>query len=141
MNDIENVETWNKKRIFIALTIIVLLIIGAYFFKNFVLNKDIFPKIPQSLTNLTKDIKGISTNEDSSLTNSTSSSQPLSGVQKIIQEKLDTVKQEITTLNIQDIASSSPQFQKIINDLQSLQQYPRNELKDVCQKVCGDFIK
>lgn len=138
MNEVGDAESWNKKRIFVALFVLVIFTLGVYLFKDFVLSKskEFFSKKSQPLVNSTKDVKGIDVREDS---NTSSNPQPLSGVQRIVQEKLDTIKQEITTLNIQDIASSSPQFQKIIQDLQSLQQYPRNELKDVCRKVCSGF--
>lgn len=137
MHDVETSSAWNKKRIFIALFILGLVIVGAFYFKKNILDKNLFSKNP--LTSFTKDIKGIETKDNPGLTDSTASTQPLSGLQKAVSEKLETIKQEITTLNVTDIASSSPQFQKVINDLQSLQQYPRNELKDVCQKVCGGF--
>jgi hypothetical protein len=36
-----------------------------------------------------------------------------------------------------EVASSSPQVQKILNDIKALQQYPANQIKDLCRKICG----
>jgi hypothetical protein len=40
-----------------------------------------------------------------------------------------------------EIASSSPQMQKILNDIKSLEQYPANQAKEFCrqiyEKICG----
>lgn len=132
-------ETWNTKRILITLAVIAFLIISAYFFKDFVLgkSKELLSKTTQSLSRTSKGVEGVSIEEKPSSAQPPAKSNVLPEVQKVIQEKLETIKKEITSINIQDIASSSPQFQKIVNDLQSLQQYPRNELKDICTKVCG----
>jgi len=58
-------------------------------------------------------------------------------LEKSIKENLDALKKEVADLSIEDIASSSPQIQKIIEDFNSLKQYPVNEIKDICRQICG----
>ncbi|MEK7533934.1 MAG: hypothetical protein AAB600_01215 [Patescibacteria group bacterium] len=132
----ESIETWNKKKIFITLLIVVAIV--GFGVKTFVLskNKDFFSM--HTVPTFLKSVMGVNTQKDkektASSTKKTTSSLP---IQAVIKEKLDDLKKEVNSLNVVDIASSSPQIQKIINDLNSLRQYPVNEAKDICQKICG----
>ena len=130
MDKTGSIETWNRKRIVFAFMVVALLGLGAYSLKNIILSK--------SKQFSLKSVMGINSQKDNKIKslsdNSKSASIPL---QAVIQEKLDTIKKDINGLNIVDIASSSPQVQKIINDLNSLKDYPKHEVKDICQKICG----
>lgn len=137
MEKLEPEESWNKKRIFLALFVIILLLAGAYGAKNFVLGKNSIPNA-SSIVSALQGVKGATTEEDlgvkTTKTNSPAANLP---VQKIIQDKINAIQQEANNLNIADVASSSPQVKKIIEDLQSLQDYPKNQAKDVCTKICS----
>lgn len=130
------IETWNKKKILITLLIVVLLIgFGA---KTFVLskNKDFFSV--HTVPTFLKSVMGVNTQKDKEKgANSTKKNTSSLPIQAVIKEKLDDLKKEVNSLNVVDIASSSPQIQKIINDLNSLKEYPANEAKEICQKICG----
>lgn len=79
-----------------------------------------------------KSVKGISVQkqENASLPSA-------SHLQNSLQQKLDYIKQEVSKLDIKDIASSSPQVQKLIKDLNALKDYPANQIKEVCQNICN----
>jgi hypothetical protein len=117
----ENVQgTWNKKRIIITVFLLILLIAGGIFLKIRILGTNPTPKEEQS-------VKGASIkNEDFG-----------NNIKESVKEKIDSLKQEVSGLDIMEIASSSPQVQKIINDIKSLEQYPTNQIKEICRKVCG----
>ncbi|MBI3366032.1 hypothetical protein HY041_00185, partial [Candidatus Roizmanbacteria bacterium] len=135
MDKTESRETWNKKKIVITL-IIVFGLLG-FLFKTFVLskNKDLFNMKLMS-TNFLKSVKGISTQEAGKTKDiSSKSKSAFLPIQAVIKEKLDDLKKEVNSLNVVNIASSSPQIQKIINDLNSLREYPVNETKEICQRV------
>ena len=137
MEKLQTEESWNKKRIFLTLFVIILLLTGAFGIKNFVLGNNSFPK-ESPVINALKSIKGVATQEE--LNAQTKKINPPAvnlPVQKIIQDKLGAIQQEVNNLNVADIASSSPQVKKIIEDLQSLQDYPKNQAKDVCTKICS----
>lgn len=123
MEESKNEETWNKKRIFFAISLITLLIAGGYFFKTRLLSG--------ASSRPAKSVEGINVKEKDA--------EPGLGidVQGAVKEKIDSIKQQVLGLNIAEIASSSPQVQKIINDVQSLQQYPSNEFKAICKQICG----
>jgi len=116
-------ESWNKKRIFIAISLLVLLIAGGYLFKTRVLSID--------SSQVEKSVKGISAREENTELEFKVS------VQEAVKEKIDSIKQEVSGLDVLEIASSSPQVQKILKDIKSLEQYPKNQLQEICRQICG----
>ena len=129
MEKIKKEESWNKKRIFVALFLIIILIIGGYFFKTKVLgSRSLSP------SDILRSVKGTSDVKDKSKVPEESLG---INVQKAVQEKIESLKQDVKGLNIVEIASSSPQVQKIINDIKSLEQYPTNQAKEICRQICG----
>lgn len=129
MEEIRSEESWNKKRIFAAFFLIILLAIGGYFFKTKITDgKSSFPQ------GILKSVKGTSSvkEEDKKQEKNLGIN-----VQKAVQEKINSLKQEVYGLDIMEIASSSPQVQKILNDIKALEQYPVNQAQEICKKICG----
>lgn len=128
----EGKEEWNKKRILIAIVIVAILLgIGTYWLKNGVLGtvQELAKKTVQGASsgkeNTVKQLgKGVSQDNSSAL-------------QTAIQEKLGELKKEVDRLNIAEVATASPQIQKIIKDLNSVKDYPVNEAKELCRQICG----
>lgn len=117
-------QGWDKKRILIVLIILFILGFGIYKSRNFLLG---VVKNPTSTTS----VKGAATkNENNSGFNAQQQ------VKENLQEKIDSIKQQANSLNVQDIASSSPQVQKVIQDLKGLGDLPRNQAKDACFNIC-----
>jgi hypothetical protein len=67
----------------------------------------------------------------------TESISPLPDIKQGIQNQIDSLKSEAQNINVVDIATSSPQVQKVINDLKAIQDYPKNQLKTTCEKICS----
>jgi len=116
-------ESWNKKRIFIVTFLALFLMVGGYFFKIRFLDKN-SPQPEES-------VKGVSTEEKNI------EPEFKVNVQETVKEKIESLKKEVSGLDIVEIASSSPQVQKIFNDIKSLEQYPTNQVKEICRKICG----
>ena len=123
MEEVNTGESWNKKRIIIAVFLLVLLLAAGYLFKTRILSQDSVRQV--------KSVKGISAEEN------IVKSEPKIDIQEALKEKIDNLKQQVSGLDVADIASSSPQVQKILNDIKSLEQYPTNQIKDICRKICG----
>lgn len=117
-------ETLDKKRIIIFL-IGILLIIGGYFGKIYFLDK----KNPLEGLSEVGRVKGVSTKNNNPPDAS-------NFIKNGIQEKIDAIKEEATGLNVKEVASSSPQIQKVINDLKTLENVPKNQAKETCKKMC-----
>lgn len=123
MEEIKTEGSWNRRRIFIALFLIAVLTVGGYFFKTRILGE----KSSQSA----KSVKGISVKEKDPVP------EFKINVQEAVKERINSLKREVSGLNLSEIASSSPQVQKIINDIKSLEQYPANQAKEICRQICG----
>lgn len=128
MDEIKKEESWNKTRIFAVLFLVLLLAVGGYFFKTRVLDAKSI-----SFSNPFKSIKGVTSKEESK----NSGKDMNIDIQKAVKEKINSLKQEVSSLNIVEVASSSPQIQKIINDIKALEQYPTNQAKEICRQICG----
>lgn len=132
----ETQEGWDFKKILIGLVVVGLLIFGLYKLKTLVLDKN--------STNLgfkaSQSVQGISTDATPNPTDSPTDNVSLpsvSNIQSSVTQKIQDIKSEAGKISITDIASSSPQVQKVINDINSLQSYPTNQAKDICQKICS----
>lgn len=124
-------EVWDKKKIFVGLTVFAILLSGAiYTAKIAVLST------PQdAFTGFVKGTKTSTDNQDDfkpQIPDQSLISAPASQAQK----KIDEIRQEVSQLDIAEIASSSPQIQKVLKDIQSLEQYPRNQAKELCENLC-----
>ncbi|MBI2442513.1 MAG: hypothetical protein HYV40_01230 [Candidatus Levybacteria bacterium] len=57
-------------------------------------------------------------------------------LQGTVEEQLNEIKKQVVSLDPEDVVHSSPQIQKIIDDLKNLQGVPKDELKNVCENIC-----
>ncbi len=126
-------EKWNKKRVVIGLVTLALLIVGLVSLKVLVLDKN------QTNTGSVADnpgsVKGARTSSISPAQNNPEVSAP--DLNSTLQNQVNTIQQEISNLNLAEIASSSPQVQKVINDMKTLQNLPRDQAKSACQQICN----
>ncbi len=121
MKEVKFEESWNKKRILIA-TLAVFTIGGAvYTFRG-----SIFPNFFSS-----------NNKQEMPSKESVLSTKSEPSVQEALGKQIESIKKEINTINIDEIASSSPQIQKIINDVKSLEKLPQSQLKNACLNICG----
>lgn len=125
---VEEESVWDKKKIIIGfVSAVILLGAGIYFLKPYFAS--------QLHTNSQTSQKSANAQHVKGLSISSFSVPSVSDVQG----KIETIQEQITHLDARQIASSSPQVQKIIQDMQSLQQYPRNQAKEMCQQICSKF--
>jgi len=112
------VEVWNFKRIIGSLMVITLLVVGFYMF--FVKDNPDMSMV-LGLTTMREKPKPIS----------------IKGVN--LTEKLEEIKSQVNQLDVKDLAQSSPQYQKLMQDLQGLSELPKNQVKEACYNVCKSF--
>ena len=134
MNEINPVEqeVWDKKKIFLF-ALITALVLGLGF-KTFVLEKN------QDITQNKSEVRGIDVKGDQG-SNFDSQTQELSPItketiQKTFEEKVIEIRKDVEKINVVDVATSTPAIQKVINDIKNLQNYPQNQAKDACFKIC-----
>ncbi len=117
-------ETWNKKRVALGIFVLILILAGLFGFKTYVLDKN----------SPSQSVEGASV-----FATPADTSSPLPDLKSNVSDQINTLQQEASNLNITDIATSSPQVQKVINDLKSLQDLPKSQAKDFCQQVCNSL--
>lgn len=136
-------ESWDKKKIVIATLVVFAVGFGGLEAKKYFLDQN--QTVPPSTeSNSTKAVQGVSTANEDNSDAETSQSLPIQSfspqtVQTDVQKKIETITQEVTKLSVTEIASSSPQIQKIMEDLKALEQYPRNQAKDTCLNICSNL--
>jgi hypothetical protein len=122
MEEVKTKESWNKKKIIFAVILLILLTVGGLILRIRILG--------QNSSQIAGSVKGVATE-------SVTATDVKANIQEAVKEKIDGLKQQVFNLNVSDIASSSPQVQKILNDIKELQDYPVNQVKEICRKICG----
>jgi len=111
---------WDRKKIIFFLIAAVALIGIGFEAKDLILGATLTPKAQVSISG----VKGAAT-------------QTLPNVKNSVQNQLDNLKTEAQSVDLMQIASSSPQVQKVINDIKALQDYPKNQIKATCEQICN----
>lgn len=114
----EDQRDWDRKKILIAFIVLVFLAFAAFSQKDSLLPvEDI-------------DVKGVS--------ESVREQNPeVSNATQRARDRIDEIKEDVNNLNIVDVATSSPQIQKVINDIKVLENLPRDQAKSACEKICS----
>lgn len=138
MQPIEPIEqSWDKKKIIIGLVSLFMLIGAGYAAKIIVLDKNTLRTF--SVTRSPGLVAGARVEKKDDPENK-EKIPSFSGFSATIQtnaaQKLDAIKEQVANLKVEEIASSSPQVQKLINDLKTLEQYPKSQAKQMCENVC-----
>lgn len=133
-------EAWDKKKIFMGIGASLILVSGVFYG---VKTLGLFTSDQQqqsSVRTSAASVEGASVqaNEDTPTPEPTRPGISFPS-KSDIEKKLTGVKDEITQLNVQEIASSSPQVQKVLRDIQALGQYPGNQAKEMCQRLCSNL--
>lgn len=123
-------EVLDKKKIALGLVVAGVLLFSAYKIKTLVL--DVKQDLKKEKVSI-KEVEGAST-KDVKFSLPTKDE-----IRESVSEKVVSIKQEIERLRLEEVASSSPQVQKIIKDIQSIEEYPRNQAKEMCQQICSRF--
>ena len=113
---------WDKSRIIIFFVVLVVLIGGGLFAKHYFLDSKGIAKGQQSTV-------GVSLREEN-ISSQLPSSQD-------IQQKIADLQHQATKISVQDIASSSPQVQEVLQQLQKLPELPGDIAKQTCIQLCG----
>jgi len=59
-----------------------------------------------------------------------------SAIRGRFEDRLESIKEQVLGLTDEDIVANSPQVEKIIEDLQSLQKLPQKQVKQTCEAIC-----
>jgi hypothetical protein len=110
---------WDKKKIIIGFLFFLVVLFATLYFKTV-----LFPPTKTQ-------VEGAYTQIDSP------KDQEISNVSQNFQKNLDQIQNNVNNLNVKDVATSSPQVQKVLNDIKSLQNLPRDQAREACNKICS----
>lgn len=129
-------STWDKKKIIITLLLLGFIAVGVFKYRD-----SLFSFIPQDTSE--SFVMGASAEKNPAAKDrgraSTEASKAATLESMSFQDRLMELKEEITHLNPADVAGSTPQIQKVIKDIQSLQGYPQSQAKQMCQNICKNL--
>lgn len=132
-------EVWDIKKIIFGLLGVVVIVGGGVLGFEYIKNNGLLSKNQIEVTPK-KNVMGISNSEENRpnpKNNQNTFSLPSSKEQ--LKDQLENIKKQVGFLSVSEIASSSPQVQKVLQDLKALEEYPHNQAKDMCQKICSSF--
>lgn len=113
---------WDKKRISIGLILLAVGFIG-------------FMEVKDRLG--TSAVLGTSSVNRSTQLENPQIEAPKINLESDINTKIAGIKDSVGALNADDVASSSPQIQKVLNDIQGIKNLPAAQAKDACMKICS----
>lgn len=131
----ELIEVWDFRKIAIGIVFLVLLIFGGIIGKRILFHESIapssfIPKVPS--------VKGIFSNDDNS--SNTSPHVKISlPTQQDVQNQIRTIQDQVTHLNVNDIATASPQVKQVLKQLQELPAGPVGQVKEACIRLCNNL--
>lgn len=124
MRDEVEEKTWDKKKIVIGAVVLLIVAAILYTGRTTILAK--LAQLPQT------DVRGVKMEK----VNFPSQQYSIGSPKQAVQEKIEAIKKEVNSLDVVEVASSSPQVQKVINDIKALEQYPQSQAKEACKKIC-----
>lgn len=114
---------WDKRRIIIAFALVAFVLFGLRQAKGM-----FFPN-----TN----ILGESTVKKASEIEKPEVGGPGVDLESNLTSKFDDIKENIVNLDPEEIASSSPQIQKVLKDIEGLKDLPSDQARNTCMKICS----
>lgn len=117
-------DQWDKKKILITLFFSIVGILVALELKSMFIDKNsgvLGQAIQNKPVEITKpDIKPPNLNASS-----------------LVGSKIDEIKKNVSRLNAEEVATSSPQIQKVLNDIQGIKNLPVDQARQTCLKICS----
>ena len=128
MNEIKQPqqEVWDFKKI--AIFLLILAVLGGALFFGFRNQRVLSEGEVRGTTEATEQ-KEVPKIEFPTLTN----------FQDTFDEKFNEIREDAENIDVVEVASSSPQIQKFLNDFKNLQNYPRNQAKEACFNACSNI--
>lgn len=129
-------EVWDIKKITIGVIVLFLLLAGGVFAKKLYFHESLAPEsfIPKITF---PDVKGVASNPDE-ITKVTHVKISLPS-QGEVQSEIHNIQNQVTHLNLQEIATSSPQVQQVLKQIQDLPKEGGDQVKDACYRLCNNL--
>ncbi len=118
--EVEEPADWDKRKIAVALLVLGVLLVVFLESKRLFLDKN-------------KTVLG----ETAVKIEQEAVKPPNINISSQIAPKVQDIKKSVEGLNVEEVATSSPQIQKVLNDIKGIKDLPANQAKDACFKICS----
>ena len=122
--EIEQDFEWDKKRILIGLSIFAVIVIAAFELKGLFFHKN-------------GNVLGETNINRSSEIEKPNVKPPNINFKSEVGSTIADIKKNIGQLDTREVASSSPQIQKVLQDIQGIKDLPSSQAKEMCLKICS----
>lgn len=129
MKDREERLPWDKKKI----ALLLLFLLGTLLI--FVTAKSIFLDQASEDNESLKKVRGVQIKDPKVFTGGPETQRPSIN----LEEKVEDIKTQVESVQVSEVASSSPQIQKILNDIKSLKDYPSSTARQACENICKNL--
>lgn len=136
MEEQEYEEYWDKKKVVGGVFIVILIASFLYYYHPLILGQTMqaFTSQVEKLTlKPTKQVAGVETMRSTPSGPSTPKILPNA---QDLQKKIEELTKQVKSLSVSDVASSSPQVQKVLDDLKSLENLPSSKAREACENIC-----
>lgn len=136
MEEQEYEEYWDRKKVLTGVFLFVIVGGLVYYYRPLILGQTMqaFTSQVEKLTSKpTKQVAGVETMR--STPNGPSTPKILPNAQDL-QKKIEELTKQVKSLSVSDVASSSPQVQKVLDDLKSLESLPSTKAREACENIC-----
>lgn len=115
---------WDKPRIIGFFAVLLFLLVGGLVFKHFLLDANTIPA--------SQAVQGASTQANESLPS-------VQDIKQGAAQQVAALQQQASQISVQEIASSSPQVQQILQQIKQLPSVPGNVAKQTCMNICNSL--
>lgn len=128
-------EVWDVGKIIAGGVILIVLIIAGIIGKRILFHESLAPSsfIPRISM---PSVKGLSTFNAPEGGSSNNFVLPSS---QTVQNQIQTIQQQVTHLNVAQLASSSPQVQDILKQIEQIPSGPEGQVKAACMRLCNNL--
>lgn len=125
----EVVEVWDFRKIAVGIIFVILLIIGGIVGKRILFHESLDPQsLVPKLPSLTSVIGNTAPHQKFKIPSSAD-----------VQNQIQNLQQQVTHLNVNDIATASPQVQEVLKKLEAIPAGPVGEVKAACIRLCSQL--
>lgn len=119
----EDDREWDKRKILVALILIGFILIIGFEARGIFTNSD-------------SEVLGRSEFNRSEIEKPKVKS-PQVDIENQVESTILDIKESINSLDANEVATSSPQIQKVLKDIQGIKDLPSNQAKEMCLKLCS----
>ena len=124
-------EVWDIRKIIAGVVILLLLIAGGIAAKELILGEKLH--VP---TVSLPSVKGIQTFNAPDQVSHVKITLPS---QQDVQNQIKNIQEQVGNINVAEIASSSPQVQQVLKQIENLPSGPESQVKDACMRLCNNL--